>query len=87
MHSCLSASKRRSSQWILGLFVLLLTAITAFPQTPAKTKASVITIDGSRDPDRIPDWILWGEVFRMALVLSEKTPDAAPSIWMEKLHL
>lgn len=47
----------------------------------------VITIDGAMDPDRIPDWILWRELFSVAAMLAEKAPDGGQDIWMNRLGL
>ena len=68
---------------LLSLFTIAL----ALAQTPEKKMAGVITIDGAQAPDRIPDWILWQELFKTATLLSDKSLTKGNEFWAEKLHL
>jgi hypothetical protein len=47
----------------------------------------IVTIDGSKEPDRIPEWILWEEILDIAAILTEKESDKGRDFWVETLHL
>jgi hypothetical protein len=69
---------------------MLFTAALAFPvpaQNPATAPNAVVTVDGAKTPELVPDWILWRELFRVAALLSEKSPDSGQSVWINRLHL
>jgi hypothetical protein len=84
-----SAQPRFCSILAAAAFLLLL----AVPAVPARAqKASdavkpVVTIDGSVEPDRIPDWILWRELMSVAAMLADKASDSGGDIWVNRLGL
>lgn len=64
----------------LFLLVLLSAGVPAMAQD-IKPDAQAILIDGAVEPDRIPEWMLWRELFNGALMLSEKDPNAGRDFW------
>ena len=75
----------------MSMFTLLLylmaDAVPVMAQSaPAKARP-VVTIDGALEPDRIPDWILWRELFQIATIMSEQAPDSGRDLWMNQLRL
>jgi hypothetical protein len=85
----LGSMYRRHNRTLLPLVALLslLTIALALAQTPDKTRAGVVTVDGAQNPDRIPDWILWREVFKTISLLEEKSARKGDEVWADKLHL
>jgi len=69
-----------------GLLLLILPAASA-QQPPAPGYRPTVTIDGASHPEQVPDWILWREMFRAAVLLAEKAPDAGRDVWVNRLHL
>ena len=80
-------SKSKGTLWPLVALVSLFTIALVLAQTPDKKATPLITIDGSQTPDRIPDWILWGEVFKTVSLLSDKFASKGDDIWVQKLNL
>jgi hypothetical protein len=70
-------------------FVVLLfvPAASAQAQKTSDAVKPVITIDGSVEPDRVPDWILWRELLSVAAMLADKAPDSGRDIWVNRLGL
>ena len=62
-------------------------AVPATAQTPSATTRPVVAIDGAVTPERIPDWILWREVFSLVTRLADKSPDSGRSYWANSLGL
>ena len=63
-------------------------AAIGYAQTPArKSPTPVITIDGSVTPERIPDWVVWRELFRTAVEMSDRSSSGGQYLWMDRLHL
>ncbi len=79
--------KSKGTLWPLVALLLLFTIALALAQTPDKKATPMITIDGSQTPDRIPDWILWSEVFKTVSLLSDKFATKGDDIWVQKLQL
>jgi hypothetical protein len=75
------------------LTLLLLAAVFWIPpllraQDPPEPKPTpMITIDGSKEPEKIPEWILWLEIFRVATLLDEKSPKAGEDVWKNRVKL
>jgi hypothetical protein len=47
----------------------------------------MITIDGSKDPDKVPEWIIWRELLRGAVRLADESPTRGLEIWVDRLGL
>jgi hypothetical protein len=75
----------------VGVFAVLtglgVNAIPMMAQNTPDKANRVVTIDGSVEPERIPDWILWREIFNFAAMLADKSPKAGRETWVEKLGL
>jgi hypothetical protein len=69
---------------LLGTIVAFGVAIAQTQNGPANGR---ILIDGAQEPDRVPEWVLWDAVFRMAVLQSEKSPGQGEELWVDKLHL
>ena len=84
----LHLNRRQFGKSALGAVLLLAicSALPAFGQSP-KSGKPVIVIDGSLEPERIPDWILWRELFNGALMLADKAPDSGCEFWQTRLGL
>jgi hypothetical protein len=80
-------SRHRRTVVASALVLFLVPIIPAMAQKPADSVKPVVTIDGAREPERIPDWILWREFFSVAVMLAEKAPDSGRDIWMNRLGL
>jgi hypothetical protein len=75
---------------IVSLMVILIVGVgLANTGTTAAMQSvrPVVRIDGSKEPDRIPEWILWEEIFDIAAILAEKESDRGRDLWIETLHL
>ena len=70
----------------IPLFAIWLTT-PATAQTPSANTRPVVAIDGAVTPERIPDWILWREVFGLVTRLADKSPDSGRSYWANSLGL
>ncbi len=79
--------RHKGSLWPLFALLSLFSIALALAQTPDKKATPMITIDGSQTPDRIPDWILWSEVFKTVSLLSDKFGTKGCDIWVQKLQL
>jgi hypothetical protein len=55
----------------------------------AQERASqlVVTVDGSKEPEKVPEWILWREMFMVAGMLSEKSPTRGQEVWVGRVGL
>jgi len=69
------------------LLLLVVPAVPARAQKASEAVKPVITIDGSVEPDRVPDWILWRELLSVAAMLADKAPDSGRGIWVNRLGL
>jgi len=80
------ASKRTPSfQAKLASFLaLLLAAAAPAAAQNANSNKPVIAIDGALEPERIPDWMLWRELFNGVLLLADKAPDSGRNFWQTK---
>jgi hypothetical protein len=86
MNFLMNASRRtRVLQYAL---FLITTAVVVFglAQSPQKGPDRIM-VDGKLEPDRIPDWILWNRIFRMAVDMNETAPRGGQELWIETLHL
>jgi hypothetical protein len=70
-----------------ALCLLVLAIRPARAQQAGGAAQPVITIDGAIEPDRVPDWILWRELFSVAAMLADKAADGGQDIWMNRLGL
>jgi hypothetical protein len=80
--------KGKSCRHLKSLAIFLAAVFLGMPvvaQRPAPPPQSVITIDGAVEPERIPDWILWREFFRIATELSQSSPTRGKELWTERL--
>ena len=72
-------------------YLLLLGTLAAFvvaiAQTDKDTSNHRIIVDGAKEPDRIPDWILWHQIFQMAASHNDKLPGKGRELWIDTLHL
>lgn len=74
----------------LLLFPVLAATLSGSPlaqNPPITAPTTTITIDGSKEPDRIPEWILWREVFRTVALVSEKSKDHGDGILSKHLGM
>ena len=55
------------------------------PPDPVPTP--MITIDGSKEPEKIPEWIIWREIFRVATLLDDQSPKANDEVWKNRVKL
>jgi hypothetical protein len=69
------------------LLYFISAAIPAMAQNPPAKAKSVITIDGALEPDRIPDWILWRELFNVAAYFADNSPTSGRDFWIDRLGL
>lgn len=69
-----------------GALVFIWIPGTTYAQAGTAAK-STITIDGSVEPERIPAWIAWRELFNMALIMDDKHPDSGQEFWARRLGL
>ncbi len=69
------------------LFVSIVSVVPARAQNAPGTVKPVVGIDGATEPDLIPDWILWRELFHGAVLLGDKSPTRGRDIWMDRLGL
>jgi hypothetical protein len=69
------------------LFLGILSIVPARAQNTSGQVQSVVSIDGAAEPDLIPDWILWRELFHGAILLDDKSPTRGRDIWMDRLGL
>ena len=68
-------------------FLALVSWISLFSPSVASAQAPTVTIDGSREPDKIPDWILWREMYLVAAMLADKSPDKGEEVWVRSVNL
>jgi hypothetical protein len=61
-------------------------AIASYAQT-SPTPNPVITIDGQKDPDKVPEWILWREAFRLAIHLADTAPSQGKELWVDAVGM
>jgi hypothetical protein len=79
-------ARYRSTLGPLAAVFTLFTIALALAQTPDKQSTPRITIDGAETPDRIPDWIIWREVFKTASLLSDKSGTKGDEFWVQRLN-
>src|SRR5213592_5084513 len=95
---CLSAwriaMRKTSRRRLVALIALVSLAGVVRPSPRARARAQeaaqstvTVTIDGSKDPDKIPDWILWREIFRVCALLSDNAKDHGDEIWLKHLGM
>jgi hypothetical protein len=83
--SNIASRQPRIFQYLLFL-VTSMAVLVGLAHTQGE-KADRILIDGAKEPDRIPDWILWDATFQLAVHLNEKSPKHGEEIWMDRLQL
>jgi hypothetical protein len=71
--------------WLL--FVLAALTLPAEAQKLPEAPKPTIKVDGAAEPEKVPEWILWREIFRMATGMVEKSPTEGRAFWAERLHL
>ena len=81
----LASRKQRIFQYLL-FFAVTIPVLVGLAQSPEPSFDRVL-IDGKMQPDRIPDWILWNEIFRTAVYLYEQSPTQGKELWVDRLHL
>ena len=69
------------------LFLNILSIVPAWAQNASGTVKPVVSINGAVEPDLIPDWILWRELFHGAVLLGDRSPTRGRDIWMDRLGL
>ncbi|MGD0307872.1 MAG: hypothetical protein ABSC02_01175 [Acidobacteriota bacterium] len=80
-------SQNRKAVWPMAAFLFLCTIVFVVAQTSGGKPSTTITIDGAQTPERIPDWILWRELFRRVSMFSDQSATQGKEIWVDKLHL
>jgi len=80
-------SRHRRSLWPLAAFLSLSTVVFVVAQPPGGKPSPAIAIDGAQTPERIPDWILWRELFRRVSTVSDMSAMHGKDIWVDKLHM
>jgi hypothetical protein len=82
-----TTTSRRSR--ILRYLLLLgtIVAAVAIAQTDKEKRNPKLLIDGSQDPDQVPEWLLWNELFRIAAAQKDKSSHDAEAILFDKLQL
>jgi hypothetical protein len=86
MISLSKSSKPLIRVLVFGALVFVASSNAVHAQA-GKAAQSRITIDGSAEPDRIPAWIAWRELFNMAALMADKEPDAGREFWSHRLGL
>lgn len=80
----------RSNWRRMLIHLLVLTAVcavvTGIAQTGNEQQHGII-IDGTKNPERIPDWIVWSEVFRTAISLYDTSSGKGQELWVDQLGL
>jgi hypothetical protein len=71
----------------MAAFLFLCMVVFVVAQTSGGKPSPTITIDGAQTPERIPDWILWREMFRRVSTFSDQSATQGKEIWVDKLHL
>lgn len=79
-------SRNRKAVWPMAAFLFLCTVVFVVAQTSGAKLSSTITIDGAQTPERVPDWILWRELFRRVSMFSAESPTQGKEIWVDKLQ-
>lgn len=82
-----NAVSRRSRVLRYLLLLGTIAAVVAIAQTNSDQGNRKILVDGSQNPDQIPEWILWNELFQMAASHNEKLPGKGKELWIDKLGL
>jgi hypothetical protein len=77
----------KKTLWPLVALLSLFSIAFVLGQAPDKKPVAVVTIDGAQTPDRIPDWILWREVFKTVSLFADKSSEKGNEIWADKLQL
>jgi hypothetical protein len=86
MTSSQAVSKRfRILQYLL-IFALVAGVLAGLAYTSGDKGPGRILIDGSQNPDQVPDWILWNQLFLTAVHLKEKSSTNGQELWIDKLH-
>jgi hypothetical protein len=80
-------SRHNRTLWPLIAFLSLTIVAVVIAQTPGTGPSFKVAIDGAQTPDRIPDWILWRELFKRVSMFSDQSPAQGKEIWVDKLHL
>jgi hypothetical protein len=60
--------------------------VLGLAQTPGKGPGRIL-VDGKVNPEQVPDWILWNQIFTMAAYLDNKSTSHGEELWVDKLHL
>jgi hypothetical protein len=81
----IASRRQRIIQYLLFLGTTI-AVVVGLAQTQGRSPDRIL-VDGQIEPDRIPDWIVWNEIFRMAVRLDEVSPTHGQELWMKKLHL
>ena len=84
--------RKTSRRRLVALIALVSLAGVVRPSPRARAQEAAqstvtVTIDGSKDPDKIPDWILWREIFRVCALLSDNAKDHGDEIWLKHLAM
>jgi hypothetical protein len=72
---------------IVQLVLLALFQPLADTSARAQEPGLVVTIDGSKEPEKVPEWILWREMFMVAGMLSEKSANHGDDVWVGRVGL
>jgi len=79
------------NRWIfkagLVLFLLMISGLPGWAQAPGGAVKPVVTVDGRANPELVPEWILWRELFHVAVFLAEKAPDQGKDVWINRVRL
>jgi hypothetical protein len=80
-------SRHKTTLWPLVTFLSLSSVVFVVAQAQSRKPSPTITIDGAQTPERIPDWILWRELFGRVSIVSDMSPTHGKDIWVDKLRL
>jgi hypothetical protein len=83
--SKIATNRPRILQYLL-LLAATIAVVVGLAHTQGKN-AERILIDGAKEPDQIPDWILWNEIFRITVQLNENSHKQGLEVWRDKLQL
>jgi len=68
----------------LGTILLFSANIAPLAAQSGNSARPAVTIDGALEPERIPDWMLWRELFNGVLLLADKAPNAGRGFWQSR---
>jgi hypothetical protein len=78
---------KRPRIFIYLLLIAIAIAVVLGLAQPQNGKSGRVLVDGRLNPEKVPDWILWNEIFVIATHLNEKSSTQGRELWIDRLHL